>query len=435
MTAMRNDGVMDALTELLASDPSVADRAEIGQMITRTNRVLGWAQAAHVTLARRLHELEAAGESERASTALMDEGRRSGKEAKATEQREQVCAEFPALEDALVVGDCSADHLDALARLTRGLSDAERSDLHLEADEIVESATSDWVSEFERKTKNIVDRIKENHSPGNDEAELERQRAASKMTRWVEKSTGMCKTLIELDPIRDAIFHGSHQAHLARLRSEPGNDGAPFAQLQVEALIAATSSDTPAQRRPEITMHVDLGSACGGRHAHTLCELADGTPVPISTAQRFCCDATIAIATVDENGEVLNVGRERRTASRAQRRALSAMYRTCAHPHCTVGFDHCRIHHIRFWINGGTSDLVNLIPLCETHHHLVHEGRWTLTMTDERICTWVRPDGTVFHRGPSINRRRRARDPGSTAPRQRSRSAPDTDAALQPMLC
>ncbi len=407
-------------------------------MITRTNQVLGWAQAAHVTLARRLRELEAAGESESASTALMDEGPRSGKEAKATEQREQICAEFPALEDALVVGGCSADHLDALARLTKGLSDVERSDLHLAVDDIVGSATSDWVSEFERKTKNIVDKIKEHHSPGNDEAELERQRAASKLTRWVEKSTGMCKTLIELDPIRDAMFHSAHQAHLARLRSEPGNDGVPFAQLQVDALIAATSCDAPAQRRPEVTVHVDLATVCGGRHAQTLCELTDGTPIPVTTAQRFCCEATIALTTVDEHGEVLNVGRELRTANRAQRRALRAMYRTCAHPHCTVGFDHCRIHHIEFWINGGTSDLGNLIPLCERHHHLVHEGRWTLTMTDGRICSWVRPDGTEFYCGPSINRDRP--EPGPESRRspespERGGSITELDATFQPMLC
>ena len=432
---MRNDGVTEALSELLASDPAVADRAEIGQMITHTNRVLGWAQAAHVTLARRLHELEAAGESEPAATALMDEGRRSGKEAKATEQREQICSEFPALEDALAVGGCSADHLDALVRLTKGLSDAERSDLHLDVDDIVESATSDWVSEFERKTKNLVDRIKEQHSPGNDEAELERQRASSKMTRWVEKSTGMCKTLIELDPIRDAMFQSAHQAQLARLRAESGNEGIPFAQLQVDALIAATSSDAPAQRRPEVIAHVDLASVCGGRHADTLCELSDGTPIPVSTAQRFCCEATLAVATIDQHGEVLDLGRDHRTANRAQRRALRAMYRTCAHPHCNVAFDHCRIHHIRFWINGGTSELDNLLPLCEQHHHLVHEGCWTLTMTDGRICTWLRPDGTEFHRGPSINRIRP--EPG------RDRTvAPDPGVAdgepaeqRQPMLC
>lgn len=416
---MRNDGVLDALTDLLQFDPDVADRADIGTMIGRANHVLGWVQAANVRLARRLRELEAAGESESASHALMDEGRRSGREAKATEQREEVCNEFPPLEDALATGACSTDHLDALHRLTKGLTDAERSDLHSVADDIIGSATSDWVSEFERKTRNIVDKIKEIHSPGSDVAELERQRAASKMSRWVEKSTGMCKTLIELDPIRDAQFHSAHQAQLARLRSEPDQAGAPFAELQIEALMATVSSDTPSPKSGDVTVHVDLRSACHGRHDATVSELADGTPIPVSTAQRLCCEATIALAAIDDHGEAVAVGREFRTATRAQRRALSAMYATCAHPHCEVGVDRCRVHHIVFWRNGGRSDLDNLIPVCERHHHLVHEGGWQLTMTADRRCTWIQPDGTIWHEGPSINRirerERRSSDPPRSA--------------------
>ena len=38
--------------------------------------------------------------------ALTDEGRRSGKEARNTENREQICCEFPALEDALAPVRC-----------------------------------------------------------------------------------------------------------------------------------------------------------------------------------------------------------------------------------------------------------------------------------------------------------------------------------------
>lgn len=401
---MRNDGVLDALNSLLASDPDVADRAEVGSMIARANQVLGWAQAANVRFARRLRELEAAGRSESAATALMDEGRRSGKEARATEQRESICSEFPALEDALATGACSTDHLDSLARLTKNLSDLERSDLHAIADDIVESATSDWVSEFERKTRNVVDKIKEMHTPGDDEAELERQRAASRVTRWVEASTGMCKTLIELDPLRDAAFHSAHRAQLERLRTEAGNAEAPFAQLQIDALIAAISSGKPAHHAPEVIVHVDLATACDRRHDDTLCELSDGTPLPVSTVQRLCCEASIALAAIDENGETLAVGRALRTANRAQRRALRAMYSSCAHPHCTVSFDHCRIHHVTFWVDGGRSDLDNLIPLCERHHHLVHEGRWKLAMSPGRVCTWKRPDGAVWHTASSINR-------------------------------
>ncbi len=383
-------------------------------MIGRANQVLGWVQAANVRLARRLRELEAAGESESAAHALMDEGRRSGREAKATEEREELCNEFPALEDALATGACSTDHLDALTRLTKNLTDAERSDLHATADDIIASATSDWVSEFERKTRTIIDKIKEIHTPRNDVAELERQRDASKMSRWVEKSTGMCKTLIELDPIRDAAFHSAHQAQLARLRAESGQADVPFAQLQCDALVAAVSSDAPGRQTADVTVHVDLATACHGRHDETLCELADGTPVPVSTVQRLCCEATVALAAIDDQGHAMAVGREFRTATRAQRRALQAMYATCAHPHCRVAADRCRVHHIRFWRNGGRTDLDNLIVVCERHHHMVHEGGWHLTMTADRRCTWVQPDGKVWHEGPSVDRQpKQSPDPPS----------------------
>jgi hypothetical protein len=45
-----------------------------------------------------------------------------------------------------------------------------------------------------------------------------------------------------------------------------------------------------------------------------------------------------------------------------------------------------------------------MVPVCEQHHHLVHEGRWTLSMTPDRVATWTRPDGTIHHHGTTIDR-------------------------------
>ena len=58
------------------------------------------------------------------------------------------------------------------------------------------------------------------------------------------------------------------------------------------------------------------------------------------------------------------------------------------------------------WEHGGATDLDNLAPLCESakHHHLVHEGGWTLTMTPDRVATWTRPDGTIYYTGTTIDR-------------------------------
>jgi len=427
---MRNDGVLDTLTSLLGADPDVADRDQIGVMIRRNSHLRGWVDAVDVRLTRRLKELQVEGRSEAAGMALTDQGRRSGKEAKNTENREQICAEFPALEDALAVGSVSADHLDVLARLTRNLSDIERSDLHSVGDDLIESATSDYVSEFERKTRNIIDHIRATHAPRDEAAELDRQRAESSIKAWVDKISGMHKTLITCDPIRDAALHIVIDAQLARLKQLPEHANTAFGSLQIDALVAAVSSTQPDQARiPEISVLIDHRSACHGRHADTICETSPGTPLPVSSVQRMCCDATIIGITLGDNGETLNVGRQQRTASRAQRRALRAMYRTCAHPHCDTSFDRCRIHHIIAWILNGNTDLENLLPLCEQHHHLVHEGNWTLTMTPNRICTWTRPDQTIWNKSQSINRTTRAR----SSPRQPDRDP--ADVFRQPSLC
>ena len=150
---------------------------------------------------------------------------------------------------------------------------------------------------------------------------------------------------------------------------------------------------------------IDLRTLTDGRNEHSVCELEDGTPLPVDTMRRLLCDCEVLPAVLSSQGEALGVGRSSRTATRPQRRALRAMYRTCAHPDCTVGFGACRIHHIRWWWRDlGRTDLDNLIPLCERHHHLVHEGGWGLTMTPDRVTTWTRPDGSVAHHGTSIDR-------------------------------
>jgi hypothetical protein len=80
------------------------------------------------------------------------------------------------------------------------------------------------------------------------------------------------------------------------------------------------------------------------------------------------------------------------------------MYRTCAYPGCPVAFDACRIHHVHWWNHGGPTNLDKLVPLCSSHHHLVHEGGWTLTLRPDRTLTIHRPDRTLHYQGTTIDR-------------------------------
>ena len=134
-----------------------------------------------------------------------------------------------------------------------------------------------------------------------------------------------------------------------------------------------------------------------------MCETSTGQEVPAATFRRLCCDADIIPVVLDGDGVTLDVGRAKRVATRDQRRALRAMYRTCAHPGCTVGFDDCDIHHVNPWTPTGLTDLDNLLPLCSRHHHLVHEGGWTLTLRSDRTTVWCRPDGTLHYDGSTVD--------------------------------
>jgi hypothetical protein len=137
-----------------------------------------------------------------------------------------------------------------------------------------------------------------------------------------------------------------------------------------------------------------------------VCELSDGTPIPVATVRQMACEAEIIPIVLDGNGRAHDVGRGKRLATEAQRQALRAMHRTCIHPDCDVPFDDCRIHHIIPWEEGGHSDLDNLAPLCETnkHHQLVHQGGWSLALTPDRIATWIRPDGATYWSGSTTDR-------------------------------
>ena len=206
----------------------------------------------------------------------------------------------------------------------------------------------------------------------------------------------MRKTLLELDPERDKIFWTAVSATLKKLRQRPEHAKTPWPQLEVESLIAACNDGDETQRVPALIVLADIDTLRSGLHANSICETDDATPLPVEVVRRLACDAEIIPVILNSKGEALAVGRSHRLATPAQRAALSERCTAPAcNPTCTVPFEDCPIHHIIPWEQGGATDLSNLGPLCAAHHHLVHQGGWTLTMTADRIATWTRPDGTI----------------------------------------
>ena len=393
------------LAVLRSADPDVMDRDELAVLTGRLAAHQAWCDALKVRITRRQRQLAGEGRAEPPHDLLSRHGRESSKRGKAAAEREQVCTAMPAFEDALGSGAVSAGHLDAIANATRNLDEGLSAEFAACQADLLVDAAKQSVDVFERGCRDLARHLVSRSQARSDADELDQQRKRSRVRRWVDKATGMCHTHLELDPVRDRALWTAIDSARATLRQADGNRRTPWAQLEVDAVIAAIGGGDRVDRVPEITVLIDADSLFDQAHANGICETDNGIALPISTVRRLCCDAEILPIVLNGHSEPLDVGRSARTANRAQRRALRAIHRTCAHPDCTVGFSACRIHHVRWWWeHNGPTDIDNLLPLCETHHHMVHEGSWGLTMTPNRTATWTRPDGTHHHTGPTIDR-------------------------------
>jgi hypothetical protein len=389
---------------LLEIDVAVAERDELAEAVAAISRLRGWLDARELACVHRSQALAEEGRCEPPESMINTVGRNSSKQAHTVVERSRVAEEAPDFASALAAGEVSGAHLDAMTAATRSLSEDQRAEFMASSDDLLDAARRQRIDVFERECRDLARFVVASHNRGSYADELAAQRKAVKVTRWVDKTTGMRKTLLELDPVRDATVWTAIDAQLRTLKQKDGNAGVAWNELQADAVVAAVGAGPQSDRVPEIGVLVDHDTAVHGLHEHGICELDDGTPLPVSTLRRLCCDADIFPVVLGGDGEVLDVGRTRRSVNRAQRRALKAMHRTCIHPECTVTFADCEIHHVIWWRLLGGTDIENLVPLCTRHHHLVHEGGWTLTLDVDRVATWTRPDGTVHHTGPTIDR-------------------------------
>ena len=137
------------------------------------------------------------------------------------------------------------------------------------------------------------------------------------------------------------------------------------------------------------------------RYADALVELASG--------------GKPARVLLDQDSVTIDVGRSKRVVAGPLRRALNARDGQCRWPGCERPASWCDGHHMVHWIDGGDTDLDNLVLLCRRHHRMVHEGGWQLVKTnDGRIVTV----GPMVHFGvtPSHSWRGDAADGGEAGP-------------------
>jgi hypothetical protein len=160
-----------------------------------------------------------------------------------------------------------------------------------------------------------------------------------------------------------------------------------------ESFLAHGAEVISAGDRNQLVVHIDaqtLREGCAGR-----CEHEHGPALPVETARRLGCDASVIAIVEGERGEPLNVGRKTRTLPPAIRRALQSRDRGCRFPGCT-NTHYVDGHHIWHWANGGETRLSNLALLCRYHHRQVHEVGVMMQALQDGALRFTTPDGRTF---------------------------------------
>ena len=396
-----------ALELLTIVDVEAADRRDLGVIVAARRSVIAFLDAIDIRVARRSRQLAEIGGCEPAAEVLREHGRRSSRDAATAAKREQACTAMPALERALGDGDISTGHVDAATTTLSRLDDDTAAAFITRQAALVLAAKQCSVDTFERHCRDLARSL----SSGDGADELTRQKSRNNVRRWIDRYTGMHHLHAELDPesaatVWTAITHRLRTLHHQQRQESAGDDTAlSYPRLEAKAVVdLITHSAALEAHSPEVIILIDIDTLRDGLHPNTVCEASDGTPLPPSAVRRLCCAADLIPVVLDGDGEAIDVGRAKRLATPAQRRALLAMYSTCAWPGCRVPVDRCEIHHPDDWLHGGETDLDNLIPICVGHHHLIHDGNWQLTLHPHRHLTITRPDGTTHHTGRTTNR-------------------------------
>ena len=318
--------------------------------------------------------------------------------------------ECPTLAEALACGRLSGAHIDVILRSLTLLTADERACFLAGAHQLVVVGERLAVDRYREHVRRVRDRVR---APRDPDEQIRRQREATRLALWVDRDSGMWCLHGEFDPAAGLLLANAIKARTESLFHDRHPDTAPSDPIaRQQHLRALAFADLVlhggAKVRVDVTGIVDLTDIAPGGVA-TIDWGLPGIEIDPRVLAGLQGKLDVNLVVV-RNGVVLHapgemdLGRTRRHASRAQRRALSALYATCGVPGCSVPYDDCILHHLVAWSKGGRTDLANLFPLCTKHHHHVHDRGWVLDVGPNREVTLATPDGKTMTTGPPRRR-------------------------------
>jgi hypothetical protein len=203
----------------------------------------------------------------------------------------------------------------------------------------------------------------------------ERERFARRRLSIRDRFDGM----IELEALLDAVSGETIRAAIESLAS-PANrnsyDDRTPTQNRADALaeicrnhLDSGTAPTTGGRKPHLNILVDLDTLHGPTRRS---EIGHGRLLGPAGIEFLACDSTICRVVGDGPGHILDMGRSVRTATPAQLQALAIRDQGCVIPGCGRPPAWCDAHHLIAWIEGGLTNIDEMVLLCRPHHLALH---------------------------------------------------------------
>ena len=125
-----------------------------------------------------------------------------------------------------------------------------------------------------------------------------------------------------------------------------------------------------------VVVTMTLNTLMGGLEA---AQLDTGTRISPGEARRLACDAGIIPAVLGSKSQVLDLGRQTRLHTKAQRIALAIEQQGCTADGCDWPPGMCHAHHNQPWSQGGDTSVRNGRLLCPRHHARAHDPTYTMS--------------------------------------------------------
>ena len=310
----------------------------------------------------------------------------------------QQLAELPLSAVAVEEGGIGFSHLALIARTSEAVADGPRS---LDEGRLLAKGLELTVSQFRKACQH------ERHAADpNGFAEDERMAAEERTLTMSSFEDGG----LFLKGVFDAVGGAAIRNALEPLARKSGRDDErrreqrladALVELAGHALDSGVIPDRGSQR-PHLQVTASLETLLG-RIGAPAADLELSLPISSRCVERIACDCNVTRILLDADSMVIDVGRSKRLISGARRTALNQRDRHCRWPGCDRPPSWSESHHLKHWIDGGGSDLPNLVLLCHRHHWLVHEGLWQIVKQQDgnyltvpppyRVDEWARaPD-------------------------------------------